>query len=81
MEYSQAGKAFVFGTNIQRFEPFYSNNVLYFLCQKYNRITKISLYRLVVRTPPFHGCNTGSNPVKDKKPNDYVYITFSRVCY
>ena len=24
-----------------------------------------SLYRLVVRTPPFHGDNTGSNPVKD----------------
>lgn len=24
-----------------------------------------SLYRLVVRTLPFHGRNTGSNPVKD----------------
>ena len=24
-----------------------------------------SLYRLVVRTLPFHGSNTGSNPVRD----------------
>ena len=25
-----------------------------------------SPYRLMVRTPPFHGGNTGSTPVKDK---------------
>jgi hypothetical protein len=27
LEYSQAGKAFVFGTNTQRFESFYSNRI------------------------------------------------------
>ena len=30
-----------------------------------NLNTVKSLYRLVVRTLPFHGSNTGSNPVRD----------------
>lgn len=66
LEYSQVGKAFVFGTNIQRFKSFYSNK-LHSVKTVFNLsdMTILCLHRLVVRTLPFHGENTGSNPVGD----------------
>ena len=55
-DYNSDGRVLDCGSKRHGFKPRYSPKKI--VCDE-------SLYRLEVRTLPFHGKNTGSNPVRD----------------